>query len=145
MGSSAKFIVGGAKHHNRYRHARFGGIDLFHAATILFQKIKKLCSCTGSLVLTARLAVQIQSSFVLLGQNGCRVTKVYCIIKRWRHGGILIHQIGDVTYQYEAEFCFKLGRVIGIANVGRGLLKLIGNIPLPTGVSFRSAASVISM
>lgn len=103
-------------------------LDLCHAATILSQKIKKLCSCTGSLVLT-----------------GCRVTKVYCIIKRWRHGGILIHQIGDVTYQYEAEFCFKLGRVIGIANVGRGLLKLIGNIPLPTGVSFRSAASVISM
>ena len=47
------------------------------AATILSQEIKKLCICTASLVLTARLTMQIQSVFILLGPNGCCVTKVY--------------------------------------------------------------------
>ena len=48
-------------------------IDLCHAAAILSQEIKKALYFHG-------LAVQIQSFFNLLGENGCRVTNVYCVV-----------------------------------------------------------------
>ena len=52
-------------------------IDLCHAAAILSQEIKKALYFHG-------LAVQIQSFFNLLGENGRRVTKVYlCSIIVW--------------------------------------------------------------
>ena len=44
------------------------------------RRLKKLCFCTASHVLIARLAVQIQSFFNILGQNGRRVTKDYSSI-----------------------------------------------------------------
>ena len=49
-------------HHNKYTCACIV-IDLCHAAAILFQEIKKkLCICTASVVLTARLAVELLKS-----------------------------------------------------------------------------------
>ena len=60
--------------------AHFLEIDLCHAAAILSQDIKKLCFCTASLAIRARLAMQKQSFFNLLGQNGGRMTKVYSCI-----------------------------------------------------------------
>ena len=48
-------------------------IDLCHAAAILSQEIKKALYFHG-------LAVQIQSFFNLLRENGCRVTNVYCVV-----------------------------------------------------------------
>ena len=47
-------------------------IDLCHAAAILSQEIKKALYFHGHLALTARLTVQKQSFFNLLGQNGPR-------------------------------------------------------------------------
>ena len=47
-------------------------IDFCHAAAILSQEIKKALYLHGHLVLTARLTVQKQSFFNLLGQNGPR-------------------------------------------------------------------------
>ena len=42
--------------------------------------LKKLCFCTASLAIRTRLAMQKQSFFNLLGQNGGRMTKVYSCI-----------------------------------------------------------------
>ena len=44
------------------------------------RRLKKLCFCTASHVLIAKLAVQIQSFFNILGQIGRRVTKDYSCI-----------------------------------------------------------------
>ena len=54
-------------------------IDLCHTTAILSWRFKKLCFCMVSLAVRTRLAVQIQSFFNLWGQNGCWVTKVYCL------------------------------------------------------------------
>ena len=44
------------------------------------KRLKKLCICTASLVLTARLTMQKHSFLNLLGQNGHHLTKVYRIL-----------------------------------------------------------------
>ena len=48
-------------------------INLCHATAILSREIKKALYFHG-------LAVQIQSFFNLLGENGRRVTKVSCVV-----------------------------------------------------------------